>query len=168
MSENLLESIYRNYRQGLFSLALSVTGCRASAEDAIQHAFSRLNGIQIEEKTDTVAFVFRSVRNSAIDTKRKDGRTQRVHETIYNGYIPPASSKFEDPDARVLTAERDQILRQAIDELADSSKQTVLMRTYSALTFEQIGAVLEIPAKTAATQYRRALVELEQKLKGQI
>ena len=168
MAKNLLETIYESYRQGLYSLALSITGCQSSAEDAIHQAFSRMSSEVLSTKDDATAYVFRAVRNASIDSRRRQSRNQKFHESIFNGYIPPSESTFENPDTRVLTAERNQILRKAIDELQESPRQAILLRTYSGLTFKQIGTVLGIPTKTAATQYRRALSQLEQRLKGKI
>ena len=163
-----LESIYNQHRQGLFTLALSITGCQTTAEDAIHQVFLRLTDRQLGKKRDPVAYLFRSVRNSAIDLHRGNSHQKTLKETIFNGYVPPPSATVDDPHARMLTAERDQILREAIEELPDTNRQTVLLKTFSDLTFEQIGVVLDIPGKTAATRYRRALQTLQQKLKGQI
>ncbi len=167
-TDNVLDSIYATHKQGLFSLALSISGCRSAAEDAIHHAFSKMLVAELGTSDDPVAYVFRSVRNASIDQQRKRSRTKRVHESIFNGYAPPPKSQFENPDARVLTEERDQILRDAISELPESPQHVVLLRTFSGLTFEQVGSILGIPAKTAATQYRRALMKLKERLEDQL
>ncbi len=168
MPFQLIESIYRQHRQGFFTLALSITGCRLAAEDAVHQSLTRLNDSLLADKQDAVAFVYRCVRNASIDAHRRRRNQNSVAETIFNGFLPPPAAKFDNPDSRILTAERDQILRQAIDELAGNTREIVLLKTFSGLTFAQIGNVLDIPPKTAATQYRRALQTLHEKLKGQL
>ena len=91
-----------------------------------------------------------------------------LRESIFNGFVPPKAECFQQPDSNVLTAERDSLLRKSIDELPEPCRQIVLLKTFSALTFDQVSEVLSIPAKTVATRYRRALQTLQQKLKGQI
>src|SRR3954452_9099285 len=71
-----LEDIYARHRQGLFTLALSITRCAARAEDAVHDAFVRLcrrrsvaaplEGTGAASQPDAVAYVFASVRNAAV------------------------------------------------------------------------------------------------------
>ena len=65
-----LERIYRDHRQGLFTLALSITRCPDLAEDAVQDAFTRLWRSEIEPQGDSTAYVFASVRNAALELAR--------------------------------------------------------------------------------------------------
>ena len=60
--------------------------------------------------------VFKTVRNAAIDIHRREQRDRKLSESLFNGYLPPAKST--DPQSELLSAERDQILRQAIDNLS--------------------------------------------------
>lgn len=162
-----LEKTYCSHRQGLFSLALSITGCRQLAEDAIQSAFERLCRSNTAPSGDIVSYVFASVRNASRDVVRANGRAADARESIFNGYV--ASDSFNvGPDENFLTMERDQILRTAVNELADADREVVVMKVFSGLTFDAIGEVLEQPAKTVATRYRRALIKLEEKLRGQL
>ena len=163
-----LETIYRTHRQGLFTLALSITGCQSSAEDSVHRAFTNLSKQPLDQLPDPVAYVYRSVRNASLDTRRRSKRHEMLRESIFNGFVPPKAECFQQPDSNVLTAERDSLLRKSIDELPEPCRQIVLLKTFSALTFDQVSEVLSIPAKTVATRYRRALQTLHQKLKGQL
>ena len=168
MTLNGLARIYQHHRQALFTLALSITGCESLADDCIQQAFLRLQRTAANPQGDAVAYMFRCVRNAAIDCTRRISRHQKMQASVFNGFVPPPASSFENPDARTLTRERDQILRRAINELRSDVREIVLLKTYSELTFKQISNVLDVSEKTAATQYRRALITLSQKLKGQL
>src|SRR3954464_10297105 len=76
-----LEDIYARHRQGLFTLALSITRCAARAEDAVHDAFVRLcrrrfvawwfSATGTARQPDPVAYVFASVRNAAVDLVRR-------------------------------------------------------------------------------------------------
>lgn len=161
-----LEKTYCSYRQGLFSLALSITGCRQLAEDAIHSAFERLCRSNASIDGDMVNYVFASVRNASRDAVRSSKRASEIRETIFNGYMPPETSP--NPADDLLTAERDQILRTAIDNLDESEREVVVLKTFAGLTFDAVAEVLDQSAKTVATRYRRALTKLEEKLKGQV
>ena len=163
-----LEDVYREHRQGLFSLALSVTRCRTTAEDAIHNAFlricrsKRLDQIANREG-DLVAYVFRSVRNAAIDIQRAAQNRQKFSESIFNGFVQPLVSD-QSPDESCLTEERDRQLRQAVDSLDEKDRSAIVLRAYSGLTFAQAGNVLGEPSKTVATRYHRALEKLKKRL----
>ncbi len=161
----LLRDVYHSHRQGLFSLALSITGSRQQAEDAVQEAFAKMAGRKPLEG-DPVPYVFKAVRHAAIDIQRARRRDQQLSASLFNGFSPPP--KATDPQIQLLTKERDQILREAIENLPESEREAIVLKALAGLTFEQAGEAAGIPAKTIATRYRRALQKLETRLRGQI
>lgn len=161
-----LETVYQKHRQGLFSLALSVTGSRQQAEDSIQDAFANLMRRRVPDG-DIVPYVYISVRNAAIDLQRKTQRRSELSESLFNGYAP-LTSKHDNPAADLLTKERDQMLRDAVQELPKDQREAVVLKALAGLTFDQAGEVLNISPKTLATRYRRALMKLETRLRGQL
>jgi RNA polymerase sigma-70 factor (ECF subfamily) len=78
--------------------------------------------------------------------------------------LPDTESPAED----VLTAERDQILRIAVHDLDDADREVIVMKIFAGLTFDAVGEILYQSAKTVATRYRRALMKLEERLRGQL
>ena len=71
----LLENLYRQHRQGLYSFALSIVRSSDLAEDAVQNAFAKLFQVPVGNQSvlqngNAVAYVFQAVRNSAIDLCR--------------------------------------------------------------------------------------------------
>ena len=62
-------------------------------------------------------------------------------------------------------AERCQILSEAIDSLDQLSREVVVLKTWSGLSFDAISQVTGIPSGTADTRYRRALLKLNSVLK---
>ena len=166
-----LENVYRENRQGLFSFALSISGCPQLAEDAIQIAFTNLHRTGAltsgpYSNGEIVAYVFRSVRNSAIDLKRSDQRQKRLSESLFTEY------QFREhpstPSEQLLTKERDTLLRDAIDRLPELDREAIVLKLFAGLTFAQAGSVANTSPKTMATRYRRVLGKLENQLKGQI
>ena len=174
MSEPL-ELFYRTHRQGLYSLALTITGSHSLAEDAIQNAFAKMfaasDGGESPEKAEgtraiELAYVYRAVRNSAIDLCRSGGRRAKLNESLFNGFVP-ANSSSTLPPQQLISKERHELLQQAIDGLGDDEREAIVLKAFAELTFEQAGQIANVPAKTIATRYRRALIKLEDKLKNQ-
>jgi RNA polymerase sigma-70 factor (ECF subfamily) len=194
----LLENLYRQHRQGLFTLALSIVRSPDLAEDAIQNAFTKLFhrvGVDSELPTkknmanrefenrdcetrdwtaqeaalkngNAVAYVFRAVRNSAIDLHRADTRKRNLGESLFAEFR--SGDAVDGPPERLLTKERDELLKQAIDKLPEKDREAVILKLFAGLTFEQAGQVAVASPKTIASRYRRALEKLENQLKGQI
>lgn len=137
------------------------------AEDAIHTAFTRLCQLEQTQIDDLTSYVFASVRNAALDGLRSQQRSNALQQSVFEQTIrKPAVSV--SPVANLLTNERDERLRKAVDALAADEREVVVMKIYSGLTFETIGRVLNQPAKTAATRYRRALIKLQDKLRDLI
>ena len=167
----LLENLYRQHRQGLYSFALSIVRSPDLAEDAVQNAFAKLFHQSNQKESalrngNAVAYVFRTVRNSAIDLQRSDARKRRLSEALFDKYQPPDESNC--PSERLLTRERDELLRVAINQLSDSDRESVILKLFAGLTFEEAGKVAGTSPKTIATRYRRAIGKLENHLKGQL
>ena len=161
MSESL-EILYRTHRQGLYSLAITITGSHQLAEDSVQNAFTKLFTCRIPPG-DQVAYVYKTVRNSAIDIRRTIRRQTQLKESLFNGYRP-VSDRSKTPPEDLLTKERHEQLRIAIESLSDHEQEAVVLKAFAGLTFEQSGAVANVPVKTIATRYRRALIKLEDHL----
>lgn len=165
-----MESLYREHRQGLYSYALSICGCSQTAEDAIQNAFTQLHSgsatVVEHENGRMVPYVFRCVRNCAIDLQRKRRHQQRLGESLFESFQQLDSNP--SPTDSLLTQERAELLRVAIDGLTESEREVVVLKVFAGLTFEQAGEMAETSPKTMATRYRRALLKLENQLKGQL
>ena len=153
-----LEQVYGGHRQGLFTLALSITRCAARAEDAVQEAFVRMcrNASQ-DRKGDLVAYAYTAVRNAAIDQRRRVKAQQPKLESIFNG-------RHDAAERGAVEAERERMIAAAIEELPGEQREAVVLRVYAQLTFAQIAEVVDAPLQTVATRYRRALERLRERL----
>lgn len=154
-----LERIYREHRQGLFTLALSITRCPDLAEDAVQEAFARLWRSAARPEGDVVSYVFASVRNAALDQARLRRAPGAPAVSIFDA--DPAT-----PLSAAIDAERRQGVRRAVDALPPKQRQTVVLRLYAGLTFRQIAETLAEPLQTVASRYRRALERIKESLEN--
>ena len=158
-----LEQLYRKHRQSLFSVALTVTGCSSMAEDAVHEAFVRLCQKSELPEGNLASYVFASVRNAAIDCRRRQQHQRTITESIFAS--SGSDSLSSDSSSAPNQNDETESVKSAIDQLDELSRQIVVMKIFSELTFEEIAGVLEMPSATVATRYRRAIMKLEEELR---
>lgn len=164
-----LEAIYREHRQGLYTLALAITRRTDRAEDAVQDAFARLWQSKTLPGGDLVPYVFASVRNASVDQWRRASAAEALpQDSVFNGLPAPGHSTGNGagPAQAVIDAEIHARLRDAVDTLPQDDREVVTMRIYAGLKFEQIAEALGQPLPTVASRYRRALETLSHKVRG--
>lgn len=155
-----LQAIYSRYRQTLFTLALSRTGHREQAEDAVHEAFVRLCRLGLERSTDPVAYVFSAVRNAAIDQVRRMrnvGSNGQIAEPIFDIRCGPA-------EQRAVSREQQEIVASAVSALPHEQREALVLRIFADLSFAQIAQIVGAPLPTVASRYQRALERLRQRL----
>ena len=156
-----LEEIYRDHRQGLFTLALSITRSTDLAEDAVQDAFARLWRHDGEPKGDEIAYVFAAVRNAALEQARRRRHAVQVPASLFD-------TRCGGPEADSICEERRRVVCEAVEALPIRQRQAVVLRVYAGLTFHQIAVVLGERLPTVASRYRRALARIKQQLERRL
>lgn len=129
--------------------------CR-SAEDVIQEAFVALAS-QRSAPRDPVAWLYRAVRNRAASAARAEGRRGRHEEQA--SVIRPAW--FEPTGADAFDAE---LAASALAELPLEERETVVLRVWSGLSFQEIADLTETSTSTAHRRYEQALAALRRRL----
>jgi RNA polymerase sigma-70 factor (ECF subfamily) len=148
-----LRAFYVGNRQQLFTYALSLTRNREVAEDALQGVFEKLlrgRGLPAELRP----YVFRSLRNAALDAWR---RAKVQADSIFTEAASPETTGAGERRADDLDG--------LLQRLPTDERETVVLKIYSGLTFQQIADVRELPLQTVASWYRRGLERLRNMLK---
>jgi RNA polymerase sigma-70 factor (ECF subfamily) len=155
-----LDAVYLRYSQSLFTLALSRTGHREQAEDAVHDAFARLCSSDWQRAADPIAYVFAAVRNAALD------RVRRAHATGSNGKLCESIFDPESPapDARIAWVELCETLGAAVADLGTDQREALVLKIYAGFTFAQISQVVGAPIPTISARYQRALDQLRLRL----
>jgi RNA polymerase sigma factor (sigma-70 family) len=151
-----LEKFYRENRQQLFTYAAAITRCPGRAEDAIQEAFARL--FQLRKKPRHLkAYVFRAVRNAAIDQIRRNPvPAGEVSEFIFD----PNGDPRDKAEQRELRHD----LAQALLSLSENERETIVQHVYADLPFREIARIRESPMGTVTAWYRRGLRKLQSQM----
>ena len=154
MNEEVVEalrSFYVIHRQQLFTYAVSITRNRESAEDAIHQVFRRL--LAMKSLPDSLRpFVFRCVRNEALDDLR---RTRVRSASVFDEDTTPGSAG--GPGQRALLPGE---LEEALRVLSPDEREAIVLRLNEALTFQEISDLRGVPISTINSWYRRGLEKI--------
>jgi len=148
-----MEKIYDQYGSRLYICALSVTRRPELAEDAIHEAFCR--GFRLTEVPRNLkAYMFRSVRNAAIDQLRRRRKTSSLSEDyIFDSSAGP-SELVEQKQLKHQAAE-------ALLKLSEDERETIVQHLYADLTFQEIADIRQRSIGTVTSWYRRGLAKMK-------
>jgi RNA polymerase sigma-70 factor (ECF subfamily) len=144
MQESFVEQLrcfYEANRRELFTYSLALTRNREAAEDAIHNAFQRLLRRE-SAPTDLRPYVFRCVRNAAIDDLRQEKRRE-------DGILDLPNDTDRGP-VRGLGTEWQQLLTQ----LSEDERETIVLKVFDGMTFQEIADLRDASINTVASWYR--------------
>jgi RNA polymerase sigma factor (sigma-70 family) len=126
------------------------------AEDVAQEAFVRLMG-QKTEPDNVKAWLYRLVRNEAIDRLRRRQRHERRAAKLELAQ----TEWFERQQTNPIDSNAAQV---ALAGLAGDLREVVVLRIWGQMTWKEIGAVLELPLSSVFHKYQTALEALRKKM----
>lgn len=141
-------------KRRMWSVALSVTGNKHDAEDAIQNAmvsaWKNIDRFRPEARFST--WIYRITSNAALELlrKRRD--------------IPDDEAGYDEPDdaapiqQRVTTAI---VVRQALNDLEPEFKEALVLREYGGLSYDEIAQHQKVPTATVKRRLNRARTKLK-------
>jgi RNA polymerase sigma-70 factor (ECF subfamily) len=137
------------------ALALFAAQWTDAADDCVQEALIRLAG-QVPWPDNAVAWLYRVVKNQAINQARSGDRRRR-HEALASRLRQDASESSESPiDVSMLAA--------ALESLDPAQREVLVAKVWGKLTLEQIAEVLGSSKSAVHRRYEAALNALREKL----
>jgi RNA polymerase sigma factor (sigma-70 family) len=127
----------------------------AEPEDIVQEAFVKLVQ-QSRPPLDAVAWLYRVVRNGAIDASKMARRRQRRESAVAKPVRWFVEPEVDGLDAATAVA--------ALERLAPEQREVIVSRHWGGLSFEQIGEVVGCSASTAFRRYNAGVEELRRQL----
>jgi RNA polymerase sigma-70 factor (ECF subfamily) len=143
-----LGNLYEQFRRELFRTAWTVLRHADLAEDAVHAAFVKLVKLD-SQPLNSKLYVFRCVRNAAIDLAR--ARSRRKEGSLNADWDAPAT-ETEATDSDAL-----QCISSAIERLDVASREVIELHLHAGLSFREISELVDEPLPTVASRYRRAL-----------
>ncbi|HET6572682.1 MAG TPA: sigma-70 family RNA polymerase sigma factor [Fimbriiglobus sp.] len=127
----------------------------AAPEDVVQDALCKLAG-QSRWPEDPVAWLYRVVRNRAIDAGRAERRRQRREAVASRPERWFAEPAIDGLDAGAAVA--------ALEALPPEQREVIVARLWGGMTLEQIAAVAGCSVSSAHRRYEAGIAALRQKL----
>ncbi|HEX9783816.1 MAG TPA: sigma-70 family RNA polymerase sigma factor [Opitutaceae bacterium] len=154
----------------LYRVALRLTGAIVVAEDLVQETCLRAWRAQrsVRDRPEVRDWLFRILRNAWIDTLRKSQRAPVLVELTSD--IEPRAAP-DAPPPPIDVADRDQLEQcldreviQALDDLTDEERLTMLLQAFADINYHEIAETLECPLGTVMSRLHRARAKLRTRL----
>ncbi|MDB5264421.1 MAG: polymerase, sigma-24 subunit, subfamily [Adhaeribacter sp.] len=149
-----IELLYRHYFQSLCSHAVRLLYSQAIAEDLVSEIFYQLyaSGSYQNIKTSYRAYLYRVVRNRALNYKRDESKCS--HDIDQCGKIP--DTYHQRPDAIAEYGELYNCLEEGINSLPTQCRKIFLMNRFENKKYSEIAEELQLSPRTIEVQIRKA------------
>jgi RNA polymerase sigma-70 factor (ECF subfamily) len=164
--------LVQRYQGRLYPTIARLVGSADDAEDILQDAFVRAfeKLDQFHGESSFYTWIYRIAVNLALSGHRR----RRVRSLVKLGrrYTaggeahPADESSDSDPAAPLERAERERIVRAALDRLGPEHRAVVVLKDFDGRRYEEISAILDIPVGTVRSRLHRARCELRDRLRG--
>jgi len=165
--EAALAACYDRYRVILFSQIVRILNDRQEAEDCLQEVFlqvwRRARDFD-ESRGRAFTWLVTIARSRALDRLRASGSRLRLATEA----AQTPQEQVGDAVKEVAQAEEGAIVREALAELPDEQRRTLLLAYFEGLTQTEIAARLGDPLGTVKTRMRSGMIKLRELLQGKL
>lgn len=162
--ESALARLYDRYRLILFGLILRILHDRSEAEDVLQEVFlqvwRRAHNFD-SARGRAFTWLVTIARSRALDRLRALGSRSKLVDSDE----PPGTDQFLDTAEELVKSEQGEIVRQALRELPEEQRRTLLLAYFEGLTQAEIAERLGHPLGTVKTRMRSGLIKLRDLLR---
>ena len=158
------ETLVTRYQRVVFTVALRMLGDREDARDAAQNTF-----VKIFEKLDTYrtdhrffSWMYRILVNECLNARRH--RRLQGADGGEDAGADAEGSREPGPGDAFEAAERRRDVRAAILALAAPYREVIVLRHFAALSYDEMGEALGVPARTVKSRLHTARQQLAQLL----
>jgi RNA polymerase sigma-70 factor (ECF subfamily) len=173
-AEGLFNELVHRYERELYRYLARYLGDPSLAEDVFQNTFLQIHlkrGLY-EDGRPFRPWLYAIATHQAVDTLRKVGR----HPTVsLDQRLAPAQADADSgslldvlvnddtgPLADLQEQERRQWVRDSIERLPDTLRQTLILAYHQDLKYREIADILKIPVGTVKSRLHAALAKLQQ------
>jgi len=160
----------------MYAAAMRMTKNPQAAEDLVSDVFSKAwkSFHQFERGTNMRAWLYRILTNSYINDYRKkvrhgvpvaiDQYENQDEFYIFNQLARQPAREEEDPAKAVLAKFAEKDITNAMDQLPEGYRETVILSDLQGLSYEEISKSLEIPIGTVRSRLNRGRRQLQKAL----
>jgi RNA polymerase sigma-70 factor (ECF subfamily) len=146
----VVRRLYEEHGRALLAYASALLRDPSAAEDVLHQVFLKLLGRRAAIEGPSAAYLFRAVRNGALNHIRGQSREVELDDAVLWLESPGASRET------VLA------LQSALQRLPLEQREVVVLHIWGQLTFEEAAAIAGVSPNTAASRYRYGLAKLKE------
>ena len=157
--EHALGTLYDRYHRLIYTIALRITGDRATSEEVVQDVFHAVwrSSAGFQPDRSVAAWLIGITRHRAIDATRTRAYRAYQHEVLLE---ERQLSRVEHIDDQAIAIVQHEAVRLALAVLAPAQRQAIMLAYYGGLTCREIALRLGEPEGTVKSQLRLGLAKL--------
>lgn len=155
------ETLFHQYKNLVYRVALLILDDRLEAEDALQEVFLlvyRSYHTYDPEKGAFTTWLYRVTVNHCLKRRRKQKFLMVSLDSVFSFFSTHPPSMLDE------YADKDEI-EQAMERLGDSFRIVLILRYFLDLSYDEISQVLQIPLGTVKSRLTRALKTLRREIR---
>src|SRR5437016_12518544 len=162
------EQLIERHQRLVAGTVARMLGSNSDVEDIAQQVFIRVwkSAGRYVPRAKFTTWLLKITRNLVFNELRRSKR--HAHIPIQTEpsaeEIPLKDETNPSPDASLLETEQRQAIEQAIKELPESQRSTVILRRYQELSYDPIGEILDLSVPAVKSVLFRARTELRARL----
>jgi RNA polymerase sigma-70 factor (ECF subfamily) len=164
-SEEAFRTLFKAYRDKLYTYILKLSGSVETAEDIVHDVFLKLwvRRERLTEIENLNNYLYRMAHNQALTVFRRMAKETLILAEIQKGQ--GLETGFEGED-QITHREVLAFIRQAVDQLTPQQKQVFLMSREQGLKLGEIARRLDISERTVKNHISKALRFLREEIGG--
>ncbi len=168
------DQLIHRYERELYRYLARYTGDSSLAEDVFQNTFLQvhLKRNLYEDGRPVRPWIYSIATHQAVDSLRKTGRhptvsldqrgTDRSGSEDVGSLIDLLVADTPGPLAELQGQERQQWVRESVEKLPETLKQTLMLAYHQDLKYREIAEILKIPVGTVKSRLHAALAKLQE------
>ena len=164
------EKLIERHQALVLGTVARMLGSNSDVEDIAQQVFVRVwkNAGRYVARAKFTTWLLKITRNLVFNELRRSKR--RAHVPLQSDpdadELPLREERVSAPDAAALEKELQQAVDHAIAQLPEPQRMAVILRRYEEMSYEQIGAVLDLSVPAVKSVLFRARTELRERLEA--
>lgn len=152
--------LFERYNQRLYHFFFRMTNRRDVSEDLVQSVFERILKYRSSYTNgDSFAtWIFQIARNLQIDHYKSSQKNEELSEYINWDQLEGDSI---DPEEEQHSGRELQLLQNAMDQLDETKKQTLVLSRFEGFKYKEIAEIMDCSESAVKVRIFRALNELE-------
>jgi RNA polymerase sigma factor (sigma-70 family) len=160
------EQIYKNHSATLFRYGYQISKDKALVEDCVHDLFTYLflHRSTLGETTSIRYYLLKSLRRKIVEVIQRKNRTDQHHLTAYrnqgNTTVSFEENLIEEESSQI----RSKNLERVIQELPPRQQEAIFLLYFSALSYEEIAAVMSLSVRTVYNHVHSGIETLRSKM----